>query len=224
LQGSDRARAAEESSFCDTSTGTIGVIIEVGGCAIGGTDPTPRCVTAADATEVYVFDLESRSLEGVFSTSALDDSMRYLETSLSKLEHPRGCDRVGELVLVARTPDRLQTRTFGHKRTGACQFAPPCRHPSCRVMPPEERAERPMGRMPRIGRGVDQLFESRSHRGRRRFCRVMPPLAGGEGPKGRRRRQQRHQLSAGVVLVSAGAVEPWPLAFPAADRRDRVWA
>jgi hypothetical protein len=26
------------------------------------------------------------------------------------------------------------------------------------VMPPEERAERPIGRMPRIGFGVDHLF------------------------------------------------------------------
>ena len=38
-----------------------------------------------------------------------------------------------------------------------CQFAPPCRHPICRVMPPEGRVERPSGMMPRIERGVDRL-------------------------------------------------------------------
>ena len=50
----------------------------------------------------------------------------------------------------------------------------------------------------------------------------MPPPAGGEGPQGRLNRQEDAQLSADVVLVSEGAVEPSPLVFPAVDRLDRV--
>ena len=75
-------------------------------------------------------------------------------------------------------------------------------------MPPEERAERPTQRMPRIGRGVDQLFWGLIHDGSTEFCRIMPPPAGGEGPQGRLNRQEDDQFNADVVLVSEGAVGP----------------
>ena len=58
-----------------------------------------------------------------------------------------------------------------------CQFAPPCRHPICRVMPPERRVERPSG--------IDASYRARGRSIKFGllipacgifFCRVMPPV------------------------------------------------
>ena len=95
------------------------------------------------------------------------------------------------------------------------QFAPPCRHPICRVMPPEGRVERPVGMMPRIEGGVDRQFRSSRRPGLEDVCRVMPPPAGrpsrwrrSAGVAGQRRRRGRARgfcAGEGGVVSSASS-------------------
>jgi len=57
-------------------------------------------------------------------------------------------------------------RSLGLAIQRACQDAPSWGHQFCSIMGPEERAERPVRRLPRIGRGVDRFFSGRCEPGR----------------------------------------------------------
>jgi hypothetical protein len=80
-----------------------------------------------------------------------------------------------------RISKRVVWEAYKRVKANKCQFAAPCRHMICNIMPPEGLAETTGRRMPRMGFGVDRQMGRPVHSRPAGLRRSMPPL----GPSGR---------------------------------------